>query len=407
MWQVIPGFDLDEFVAAHVTARRASMFRRDVDAHASMLRDRIEGASVLVVGGAGSIGSAFIKVLLGYAPSRLYVVDVAENGLTELTRDLRSGSDIRVPGEYRTYPIDFGDPLFARLLAREAPFDIVANFAAHKHVRSERDHYSVAAMLQNNVVRNHALLERLVASPPSHVFCVSTDKAANPVNVMGASKKLMEELLLAYADEVPVATARFANVAFSQGSLLDGFLHRLRKGQPLSAPRDVRRYFVSPRESGELCLLACMLGKPGEIFFPKLAESQMKTFSEIAERLLECLGLQPVRCASEEEARRAAAERAGGREWPVYFFDSDTTGEKPYEEFFADNERPNLGRFEAVGVLRGAPTFSRSGIGQIVSSLQQLLADPGTNKGDVVQFLARAIPAFQHLETGRHLDQRM
>ncbi|MDP3209050.1 MAG: polysaccharide biosynthesis protein, partial [Rhodoglobus sp.] len=290
-------FDLDDFIAEHVTGRSASMFAADLESHDAELRTAIAGKSVLVIGGAGTIGSSYIRALLPYGPARLVVVDLSENGLTELTRDLRSTHDQFMPADFITYPISFGGKVFERMLAAEGPFHIVAHFAAHKHVRSEKDRYSIEAMLENNVLATARLLDLLQDTPPEHFFCVSTDKAANPANVMGASKKLMEEAVLAYAETMPATTARFANVAFSNGSLPAGFLERLAKHQPLAAPSDVLRYFVSPAESGQLCLLACITGEPGDIFFPRLDEPQMLTFSSIADALLTSLGYTPVRCA--------------------------------------------------------------------------------------------------------------
>ena len=331
--------NLPTFIATHVTGRAESLLAADLAAHRLSLQQRIEGAAVLVIGGAGTIGSSFIQALLPYRPGRLYVADTNENGLTELTRTLRSTHGLYVPSDYRPYPIDFGSPVFAKLLAQEGPFDIVANFAAHKHVRSEKDHYSIEAMIRNNAILAKGLLGQLAASPPKHFFCVSTDKAANPANVMGASKKLMEEVILAYARQMPISTARFANVAFSNGSLPDGFLQRLMKRQPLSSPLDVRRYFVSPAEAGELCLLACILGQPGDIFFPKLEASEMKSFSDIGTALLHELGYEPDYCASEDEARaKAALLDRDSKAWPVYYFPSDTSGEKLYEELMNDEE---------------------------------------------------------------------
>ncbi len=287
-------FDLDSFIARRITGRATSLFADDLAANDVELRARIEGRSALVIGGAGSIGSSFIHALLRYRPASLVVVDSSENGLTELTRDLRSIDGQYIPDDFRTYPVALGTRTFDRLLAAEGPFDIVADFAAHKHVRSEKDRYSIEAMLHTNVIDTVGLLDALLAAPPERFFCVSTDKAANPANVMGASKKLMEQAVLAYAADLPATTARFANVAFSNGSLPDGFLRRLAKGQPLSAPSDVRRYFVSPIESGELCLIACVLGEPGDILFPKLDEPTTLTFSSIADALLEELGYTPV-----------------------------------------------------------------------------------------------------------------
>ena len=400
--------DLDGFIARHVTGRETSMFAGDLAAHDSELRAQIEGASVLVIGGAGTIGSSFIRALLPYRPAPLVVVDVSETGLTELTRDLRSTDGVIVPPTYLTYPIDFGDAVFARMFAAHGPFDIVAHFAAHKHVRSEKDRFSIEAMVSNNVLSTIGLLELLLAQPPQHFFCVSTDKAANPANVMGASKKLMEEAVLAYASRLPATTARFANVAFSQGSLPAGFLERIARGQPLSAPSDVRRYFVSPAESGQLCLAACVLGRSGEILFPRLDEPHMMTFAAIADALLADLGLTPVRCATEDEARaRAAARRPGDREWPVYYFTSDTSGEKPFEEFHTADEVVDLDRFAALGVVRATTDYDIDGIRALAGDLRALFEREELTKEQIVAELARLVPTFDHVETGTGLDQKM
>jgi FlaA1/EpsC-like NDP-sugar epimerase len=241
-------------IIGEVTNRATSFFEPDIEAHRDILREKIDGKTALVIGGAGTIGSSYVKALLRHgALQRLYVVDINENGLTELTRDIRSSTDVQVPEDYKTYPVNFGDPVFKKIFLNAAPFDIVANFAAHKHVRSEKDEYSIEAMVDNNVLKAKGLMDLLLQYPPQHFFCVSTDKAANPVNIMGASKKLMEELIMAYSSRIPVTTARFANVAYSNGSLPDGFIQRLFKKQPLSAPADVKRFFVSPAESGEIC----------------------------------------------------------------------------------------------------------------------------------------------------------
>jgi FlaA1/EpsC-like NDP-sugar epimerase len=260
-------FNVEQFIAEKITGRKESLLAGDLRDNRQLLKEKIQGRSVLVVGGAGTIGSSYIRAMLPFKPARLVVVDINENGLTELVRDCRSRNDLQLPADFKSYPVNFGDRVFEKIFKKEGPFDIVANFAAHKHVRSEKDIYSIEAMIENNVIRAKRFLDQLLSTPPSHFFCVSTDKAANPVNIMGASKKLMEEVILAYADEIKISTARFANVAFSNGSLLAGFIERVMKQQPLSCPADVKRYFVSPRESGEICLLACMLGKSGEIFF--------------------------------------------------------------------------------------------------------------------------------------------
>jgi FlaA1/EpsC-like NDP-sugar epimerase len=401
-------FSLDTFIADHVIGRSESLFAADLAAHDGELRAAIDGASVLVIGGAGTIGSSFIRALLRYRPSRLVVVDLDENGLTELTRDLRSTDHQFVPDDYKTYPISFGGPIFARMLRAEGPFDIVAHFAAHKHVRSEKDRYSIEAMLENNVMSTVALLDLMRELPPKHFFCVSTDKAANPANVMGASKKLMEEAVLAYAAELPAVTARFANVAFSNGSLPAGFLERITKNQPLSAPHDVRRYFVSPDESGQLCLLACILGEPADIFFPRLDEPRMLTFSSIADALVRELGYEPDYCASEDEARaKAAARTADDPTWPVYYFASETSGEKSFEEFYTDDEDVDLDRFGSLGVVRGRASNDVAGIRATLADLRALFERPDLSKEAIVDVLATLVPTFHHVETGKSLDQKM
>ena len=401
-------FSVDDFISSAVTGRRSSLFGDDLAVHESQLRAGIEGKSVLVIGGAGTIGSSFIRALLPFHPARLVVVDISENGLTELTRDLRSTAGQYVPADFLTYPISFGDAVFERMLRAEGPFDIVAHFAAHKHVRSEKDRYSIEAMLENNVLSTARLLDLLLESPPEHFFCVSTDKAANPANVMGASKKLMEEAVLAYAAELPATTARFANVAFSNGSLPAGFLERLAKHQPLSAPSDVLRYFVSPEESGQLCLLACITGEPGDIFFPRLEQPQMLTFSSIADALLERLGYEAVQCASEDEARALAASLGPeDTRWPVYYFTSDTSGEKGFEEFYTNTETVDWERFTALGVVKGQTSQNVAGIRQLGSDLRGLFAQPELSKEEIVAVLTRLVPTFHHVETGRSLDQKM
>ena len=299
--------NVSQFIADHITGRQKSMFAADIEANRDKLRAEIEGKRVLVIGGAGTIGSSYIRAVLPFRPSKLVVVDISENGLTELTRDLRSTYGMYVPEEYRTYPLSFADPVFEKIFRAEQGFDIVANFSAHKHVRSEKDKYSVQALLENNVLKARKLLDLLSEYPPRHFFCVSTDKAANPVNIMGASKKIMEEMIMAYSSRFKISTARFANVAFSKRKSAGRiYRHRLMKRQPLSSPNDVKRYFVSPEESGQICMLACILGQNREIFFPKLGAGQMMTFSSIADRFLHSLGYEVKQCASEEEARRSA-----------------------------------------------------------------------------------------------------
>ena len=334
---------------------------------------------------------------------------MSENYLTELVRDIRSSDGLDAPGTLLTYPMNFADPVFKKVLQAEGPFDIVANFAAHKHVRSEKDMYSIEALLENNLFRAKGLLDVLCATPPRHFFCVSTDKAANPVNIMGASKKIMEDMIMAYRDRLPVTTARFANVAYSHGSLLDGFLHRLLRGQPLSAPRDVRRYFVSPAESGQICLLACTLGRSGEMFYPKLDRARdLRTFSDIAVELLHHLGLDPQECESEAEAKHRAATRTSTSSmYPVYFFDSDTSGEKDEEEFHTLSERVDEARFKALGVVERSATMSGAETLANLEALSDRVRNTALSKGQLVSLVKGLVPSFSHLETGKSLDQRM
>ena len=399
-------FNVERFIAEKITGRNQSLLAQDFQAHRQSLKEKIQGRSILVVGGAGTIGASYLKSLLPFKPAKLVVVDINENGLTELVRDCRSRNELQLPAEFKSYPVNFGDRVFEKIFKKEGPFQIVANFAAHKHVRSEKDVYSIEAMIENNVIRAKRFLDRLLASPPEHFFCVSTDKAANPVNIMGASKKLMEEVILAYAGEMKITTARFANVAFSNGSLLAGFIERLMKQQPLSCPADVKRYFVSPVESGEICLMACILGKSGEIFFPKLkAEKDLVLFKDIAVSFLEEIGYEAEECASENEAKEKAVQLNGHR-YPVYFFESDTSGEKLYEEFYTDEETIDLERFQSLGVVTNAARRRKKELDKIIDVLEDLFKTE-TQKESVVKMLNQLLPTFQHVETGLNLDQKM
>ena len=399
-------FNIEQFIGESVTGRKESLLKNDLKTYHDEIFNQVNGKAVLVIGGAGTIGSSFIKALLRYKPGKLIVVDINENGLTELVRDCRSRSDITLPKDFKTYPINFGDKIFNKIFKQEAPFDIVANFAAHKHVRSEKDVYSIEGMIENNVLKAKKLLDLLLQYPPQHFFCVSTDKAANPVNVMGASKKLMEEVILAYSSELKITTARFANVAFSNGSLFAGFIDRLMKQQPLSCPSDVKRFFVSPQESGEICLSACVLGESGDIFFPKLDEKKdMVTFAGAVEPFLNKLGFEMDICNSEEEAREKAAN-LNSNKYPVFFFQSDSNGEKLFEEFYTDDEELLMDKFEILGVIKNAARRTRSELDTIINDIEDMF-NHDVNKADVVNLLNKLLPNFQHIETGVNLDQKM
>jgi len=398
--------DYNNFILNYLN-RKESLFSKDLQTHNNTLSENIEGKNLIVIGGAGTIGSSFIKAALKFKPGKLVVIDINENGLTELVRDLRSIDGQYIPEEFFTYPLSFDSQAFKKLFVAHGPFDIVANFAAHKHVRSEKDIFSIEALLDNNLVKAKGLLDLLVQFPPKHFFCVSTDKAANPVNIMGASKKLMEELILSYGEKFKVSTARFANVAFSNGSLLEGFMKRIEKNQPLSCPSDVTRFFVSPQESGEICLLACILGNSKEVFFPKLdMENDLINFADIFPPLLKELGFEPVILDSDQKARESIHLIAEGK-YPVFVFKTDTSGEKLYEEFYTDDESFDLERFNALGVISKEPTYTTREIGKIFEELKSLLDKAQLQKTEIVSWLKKYIPEFDHIETGMGLDKKM
>ncbi len=401
-------FYVDQFISKKIIDRPESMFQVDIDRNAFKLNERIRNRSVLVIGGAGTIGSSFIKALLPFNPKKLVVVDLSENELTELTRDLRSSITIRVPDHYITYPLSFASPIFYKVLDREGPFEIVANFAAHKHVRSEKDELSIEAMINNNVINAYELLDYLIKSPPERFFCVSTDKATNPVNVMGASKKLMEDVIMSFKDQINITTARFANVAFSNGSLLYGYLRRLEKRQPLSCPSNVRRYFVSPEESGQICLLSCMLGDSGDIFYPKLDSDTMKFFKDITLDFLFANDLEADICLTEDEAKKKASSlSANQKKYPVHFFATDTSGEKLFEEFFSNNDVIDTDRFNSLGIIKSIGSTSKGKIPEVIDSLKELFRREQMKKSELVLSLQSMISDFVHIETGKSLDQRM
>jgi len=401
-------FNLSKFISDSVTFRSQSMFLSDIEANKDALTKEIKDKKVCVIGGAGSIGSSFIKAVLRFEPKSVVVVDLNENGLAELVRDVRSTKGLFCPDEFRCYTLNFADPIFERIFREEKGFDIVANFSAHKHVRSEKDKYSVQALIENNDIKAKKLMDLLCVYPPKHFFCVSTDKAANPVNIMGASKRIMEDLVMAYNQHFKVTTARFANVAFSNGSLPDGWIHRLQKKQPLAAPNDVKRYFVSPEESGQICMLACILGNGGEVFFPKLGEDQMLTFSKICDDFVKAEGFTKEECPNDESAKDFADKMSyDSDKYPVVYFKSDTTGEKAYEEFYVPGEKINMQRFKALGVVEKTTRREMTEINTFFTELEDIFAAEDFTKAQVVEAIKKFIPNFQHEEKGKNLDQKM
>ena len=399
--------NISEFIKNYVTKREKSFFKDDLINNKEKLTAEIKGKSVLVIGGAGTIGSSYIKVALRYHPSELIVVDTNENGLTELTRTLRSDSSIIVPENYLTYPMSFNSEVFYKMFDSHGAFDVIANFAAHKHVRSEKDSFSIEAMIKNNVLDAKKFLDYLKLNKPSHFFCVSTDKAANPVNVMGGSKKLMENVIMSYCSDLKITTARFANVAFSNGSLLYGYIERLLQRQPISCPSDVKRFFVSPEESGEICLLTSILGKSGDIYFPKLNEKQLVNFKTITEDFFKYLRKDIKICKSEKEAKEDASKMYDDSAYPVYFFKTDTSGEKLFEEFYTTDDEVNFNLYKSIGVVTNSlkPSFSEMEI--TIKEIETLFKRESYNKEDIIKIMNKILPNFNHIETGKSLDQKM
>lgn len=391
----------------NIIGRDRDLFSSDIEIFHDQLLDAVSSSKFLVIGGAGSIGQAVTKEIFKRDPLVLHVVDISENNMVELVRDIRStlayGS-----GDFRTFAIDCGGTEFEALMASEGPYDYVFNLSALKHVRSEKDPYTLMRMIMVNVFNTIKTLRLAKEMGAKKYFCVSTDKAANPVNMMGASKRIMEMFLMRESLVQDISMARFANVAFSDGSLLHGFNQRFAKNQPLSAPNDVRRYFLTPQESGELCLLSGLLGKNRDIFFPKLSKKlHLITFSEIAVRYLTQLDYEAYECESEDEARDRAKELIANKQWPCYFFNSDTTGEKDFEEFFTDSEDLDMECFDAVGVIRNQSDFDGIKLDAFMEGIESLRKKVNWTKDDIVKLYFGLLPEFAHKETGKYLDQRM
>lgn len=387
--------------------RSRPLFDVDVSREEGRLSELVGDSRFLVIGGAGSIGQAVTREIFKRKPKALHVVDISENNMVELVRDIRSTLGY-IDGDFRTFAVDCGSREFDALLASGDGYDYVLNLSALKHVRSEKDPFTLMRMIEVNVLNTVKTIEQAKAFDARKYFCVSTDKAANPVNMMGASKRIMEMFLMRASEQQPISTARFANVAFSDGSLLHGFNQRFAKRQPISAPNDVRRYFVTPQESGELCLMSCLLGENRDIFFPKLSEAlDLTRFSDIAVRYLAALGYEAYPCASEDEARARANELIAQRKWPCYFFASDTTGEKDFEEFFTDRETLDMGRFGSIGVIKNTPVYDQARLEAFMSQLNALRSRATWDKAPIVDLFNYMIPDFAHKETGKYLDGRM
>jgi FlaA1/EpsC-like NDP-sugar epimerase len=391
----------------NLIGRDKELFLSDIHSFKDELYDQVSGSRFLVIGGAGSIGQAVTKEIFRRDPALLHVVDISENNMVELVRDIRSTMGY-IKGDFQTFAIDSTGVEFDALIASKGPYDYIFNLSALKHVRSESDPFTLMRMIMINVFNTLETLSSAKKMNAKKYFCVSTDKAANPVNMMGASKRIMEMFLMRESLNQNISMARFANVAFSDGSLLHGFNQRFSKHQPFSAPNDVRRYFVTPQESGELCLLSGLLGDNREIFFPKLSEDlHLITFSEIACRYLRNHGFEPFECDSENEARSRVNELIKKKQWPCYFFKSDTTGEKDFEEFFTDKEDLDMDRFQTLGVIRNQPVFDEDKLNAFKDGIYELRKNTFWSKEDIIKLYFSLLPEFAHKETGKYLDQRM
>jgi FlaA1/EpsC-like NDP-sugar epimerase len=387
--------------------RAEPLFSSDISDHEKELSLLVSSSRFLVIGGAGSIGSAVVCEIFKRRPKLLHVVDISENNMVELVRDIRSSIGY-IDGDFATFAIDCGSDIFGSFMVNGPGYDYVLNLSALKHVRSEKDPFTLMRMIDVNIFNTDKTVRQAKEKGARKYFCVSTDKAANPVNMMGASKRIMEMFLMRRSLEMPVSTARFANVAFSDGSLLYGFNRRMEKDQPLSAPNDVRRYFVTPQESGELCLMSCLLGENRDIFFPKLDDAiNLISFSEIAERYLESKGYESVQCATEDEARQKVVELKKQNKYPVYFFKSDTTGEKDFEEFYTEKEIIDWDYFQSIGIIKNRAAYDDKMLEYFIKAIGELRSENAWSRAELIDIFHRMIPEFKHKETGKFLDGKM
>jgi len=391
----------------NLIGRSSHLFTRDIEDHRFALESIIADSSFLVLGGAGSIGQAVVKEIFKRDPKKLHVVDISENNMVELVRDIRSSFGY-ISGDFKTFALDIGSSEYDAFIEFDGNYDYVLNLSALKHVRSEKDPFTLMRMIDINIFNTEKTMKQSLEKGSKKYFCVSTDKAANPVNLMGASKRIMEMFLMRRSIDIPFSTARFANVAFSDGSLLHGFNQRIQKRQPIAAPKDIRRYFIAPQESGELCLMSCIFGDNRDIFFPKLNESlHLTTFSDIAIKYLANLGYEPYLCSSEQEARDLIATKPDQGQWPCLFLDSDTTGEKDFEEFYTDNEILNMNRFNSIGVIKNEALFVPDLINEFEQTIENLKKNKSWTKDELVDLFYKVIPDFKYKATGKYLDSKM
>lgn len=391
----------------NLIGREARLFDQDIDACESELKRIVSSSTFLVIGGAGSIGQAVTKEIFKRNPLKLHVVDISENNMVELVRDIRSSFGY-IDGDFQTFALDIGSIEYDAFIEADGQYDYVLNLSALKHVRSEKDPFTLMRMIDVNIFNTDKTIGQAIQKGTKKYFCVSTDKAANPVNMMGASKRIMEMFLMRKSEEISISTARFANVAFSDGSLLHGFNQRIQKKQPIVAPNDIKRYFVTPQESGELCLMSCIFGENRDIFFPKLSENlHLITFADIAEKYLAAFGYEPFLCADEEEARQFFSKPSADKKWPCLFTASDTTGEKDFEEFFTEKEILDMESFFNLGIIKNAPGYDNDRLDYFSEKIRQLKTDKKWSREQLVDLFFHMIPDFGHKETGKYLDAKM
>ena len=388
--------------------RSKELFTDDIKSHNKELKEIVSSSTFLVIGGAGSIGQAVTKEIFKRNPKKLHVVDISENNMVELVRDIRSSYGY-IDGDFQTFALDIGSVEYDAFIKADGQYDYILNLSALKHVRSEKDPFTLMRMIETNIFNTDKTIKQSIASGAKKYFCVSTDKAANPVNMMGASKRIMEMFVHRNSHEMKVSMARFANVAFSDGSLLHGFNQRIEKKQPIVAPTDIKRYFVTPQESGELCLMSCIFGENRDIFFPKLSENlHLISFADIAVKYLENKGYEPYLCKTEDEARTFFTENPDNKtQWPCFFTTSDTTGEKDFEEFFTDNETLDMEKFENLGVIKNKADFDEKKLNEFENEIATMLANKEWSKENIVRLFFTLLPDFGHKETGKYLDGKM
>jgi len=391
----------------NLIGRKEPLFEADILINANKINSIVESSSFLVIGGAGSIGQAVVKEIFKRNPLKLHVVDISENNMVELVRDIRSAYGY-IEGDFRTFSLDIGSLEYDAFIKSDGKYDYVLNLSALKHVRSEKDPYTLMRMIDVNIINTIKTIKQSINNATKKYFCVSTDKAANPVNMMGASKRIMELFLMRESQNISISTARFANVAFSDGSLLHGFNQRIQKKQPIVAPNDIKRYFVTPQESGELCLMSCLLGENRDIFFPKLSENlHLITFAEIAKKYLIDLGYEPFECKTEQEAREFIKTLSIENKWPCLFSKSDTTGEKDFEEFYVDGEKLDLDSYCNLGIVKNNLSFDDSKLESFYENIKSIKYKLAWDKQDILNEFRHILPDFDHKETGKYLDSKM